>query len=185
MMKRSPLPSQADIKRLLDYNPDTGIFIRKLIPELNRTDKMINARFAGKEAGNVKTLGYRVIMIESQLCMAHRLAWLYVHGVDPGDLQVDHINRNLLDNRIANLRLATASNNKANTAKPKINNKGLPTKNSYKGAYQNPNGTWHASIKSRGRVHNLGDFKTEKEAAIAYNKKAVELHGQFALINKI
>ena len=54
-------------------------------------------------AGSVHSTGYVRIGIDGRKYTSHRLAWLYVHGVWPSD-QIDHINRNRSDNRIANLR---------------------------------------------------------------------------------
>ncbi len=68
---------------LLDYNPDTGIFI-------NKTTKGKCTK--GKEAGTLERMGYRKIIIDRTPYKSHRLAWFYVHAVWPGE-ELDHINR--------------------------------------------------------------------------------------------
>src|SRR5687768_770720 len=96
------------LRELMDYNPDTGVFLYR---------KRRGRRSAGLEAGSI-VKGYRLISLGKQYS-AHRLAWLYVYGEWPaGDL--DHINCVRDDNRIANLREATDSQNNANrTLAPK------------------------------------------------------------------
>jgi hypothetical protein len=163
------LPSQDEIKELLDYDYQTGKFIRKLIPELSAHDKMLNTRFGGKSPCVSKS-GYEVIMIQRKSFLAHRLAWMYHYGVDPGDQRINHLNLNLSDNRIANLKLIV------NPRKPPI---------VYKGVFKMPDGKWQSHIKTRGKSINLGNFNTAKEAALAYNKKAKEIHGDFADFIKI
>jgi hypothetical protein len=96
------------LRELLHYDPDTGDFTwrtaRKRIP-------------AGAIAGTVER-GFRRITIgggrHGPRYSAHRLAWLYMTGAWPNGY-LDHINRDPDDNRFANLRLATNSQNQANT----------------------------------------------------------------------
>ena len=99
----------------------------------------------------------------------------------PGFL-ADHINRNPLDNRRANLRWATKSQNGAN-GKPS----GKYSK--YRGVYQDGScmktKPWRSHVVKDGRRHYLGRFETEIEAALAYNAVARELHGEFAYQNVI
>lgn len=99
----------------------------------------------------------------------------------PQHLEVDHINGNTMDNRRKNLRLATPAQNKANT------------RSSSK--YNLPKGVticWHNSVNpfyvrafKDGKAYCLGYYNTIKAAALAYNKKAKELHGEFAKLNDI
>lgn len=102
------------------------------------------------------------------------------------DENVDHINGNKLDNRRKNLRIATKSQNAVN--RPKFI-KNATSK--YKGVHwyrsyvKGKTPHWRAEIRFHRKAIRLGRFETEKEAAIAYNKKAVELFGKFAYLNKI
>lgn len=93
---------------------------------------------------------------------------------------VDHINGNRLDNRKKNLRVATAYQNNINR-KPNKNKssvyKGVMVKKRRYGTYI------YAGIKKDKKVTHLGIFKTEKIAAMAYDKKAFEYWGEFAYLN--
>jgi len=92
----------------------------------------------------------------------------------PLGFEVDHIDVNGLNNQKNNLRLATRSQNCANSRSPKGRK--------YKGAYWS-RGAWVCRIQAHGAQHYIGRFKTELEAAIAYDKKARELHGPYARTN--
>lgn len=94
--------------------------------------------------------------------------------------QVDHINGDGLDNRKSNLRICNGSQNRCNKGKPKNNTSG------YKGVtWHTPNKKWVAQIAVNGKHSYIGSFKTKEEAAKAYNKKAKELHGEFARLNNL
>jgi hypothetical protein len=79
------------VRELLDYCPETGIFTWKV----------------GREPAGYKHKyhGYIVLTLFDKRYMTHRLAWLYVHGEWPSG-EIDHINLEKTDNRIANLRIA-------------------------------------------------------------------------------
>lgn len=83
-----------------------------------------------------------------------------------------------LDNRRMNLRLADCSSNTINTGIKKTNTSG------YRGVSQRGK-FWEAGIKLKGKTTYLGWFKTPEEAAMAYNKAAIELHGEFSFQNTI
>ena len=94
---------------------------------------------------------------------------------------VDHINGDTLDNRRKNLRICNRrqNNQNRNVQKNKKNCK-------YKGVYwDQSNKKYKTFITSEGKDYWIGRFKSEKEAALAYNKKAVELFGKFAKLNKV
>lgn len=88
---------------------------------------------------------------------------------------IDHINGNGLDNRRQNLRKATSSQNNANRQP----NKGRQ----YKGTHKVSPNCFEARITKQGKPYYLGTFKTEKEAARAYNEAAKSLFGDFARLN--
>jgi len=104
--------TQQELKELLHYNPETGIFTRKT--KVNR-NKVI-----GSIAGTTDFHGYVAIAIDGKKYKAHRLAWLYMYGKFP-DNCIDHINNITTDNRIVNLRDATLSQNQCNK-KINVNN---------------------------------------------------------------
>jgi hypothetical protein len=109
---------------------------------------------------------------------------IYLHKLITGTLlsghgiQVDHINMNVLDNRRCNLRVCTNSQNQMHRGKTKRNKSG------YKGVYR-LNGKWAAMVGLNYKRVYLGTFDTPEEAAQAYNVKARELFGEYALLNDI
>lgn len=103
----------------------------------------------------------------------------------PEGMMVDHIDRNGLNNQKHNLRICTRSQNLMNSKKPK---EGKTSK--YKGVnfikdQRSHNKPWRAEIRLNRKGIVIGTFKTEKEAALAYNKKALELFGEFSRINEV
>lgn len=94
------------------------------------------------------------------------------------DEHIDHINGNTLDNRKSNLRVVTPQENQANSRKKSA------ASSKFKGvAWSKPCNKWRAYINiNRHQIH-LGTFETELEAAMAYDKKAKELFGEYAYIN--
>lgn len=105
----------------------------------------------------------------------HRL----VMGLEKGDkLVIDHINHDGLDNRKVNLRICTHHQNSLNK---RVTKEGT---SQYKGVYWDKSKSrWIAGIRFKDVSYNLGAFKTEEEAARAYDVKAKELHKEFACLN--
>lgn len=114
---------------------------------------------------------YAVTNIDQKNIPLHR----FVVNAPPGKL-VDHWSRDGLDNRRANLRLATNAQNTAN--------KGIAINNTsgFKGVTRH-RGKWQASVETGGKCHYCGLFTDLAEAARAYDRKAVELFGEFACLN--
>lgn len=95
--------------------------------------------------------------------------------------EVDHINGNKLDNRKHNLRVCTHAENTKNRS-PNKN----PGNSRFKGVdFQKRSGTWRARITVNYRKIYLGDFRTEVDAAIAYNGAAMKYHGRYKKLNEI
>jgi len=97
----------------------------------------------------------------------------------PDDMKVDHINHEPLDNRKANLRFCTKSENAQNILKRQKNKS-----SKYKGvSLVKRTGKYRAYIMLNYKETHIGVFVRENDAAEAYNKKALELFGEFALLN--
>ncbi len=149
------------LRSILDYDPETGIFTRKV-----RTSNSVKV---GGIAGSQNGDGYLLIMLQSRLYQAHRLAWLYMHGEWPKD-QIDHINRNRSDNRIANLRDVSHKQNQQNKSKQSNNKSGYPGVSWYK-RYSK----WRARIRHNQKLIHLGYFD-DLEDAVAARKAAEKLY---------
>ena len=94
----------------------------------------------------------------------------------PNKLQVDHIDHNGLNNQKYNLRNCTFTQNRMNRIRNKNNT------SNYKGVTHD-DGYIYAQINANGKHIRLGSFKTEKDAALAYDKAAQKYHGEFAYLN--
>jgi hypothetical protein len=150
------------VREVFSYNPDTGDLTWRVTTSPRRP--------SGAVAGFVATNGYRRTGIDNRRYAVHRLVWLYVYGAWPSD-QIDHIDGNRLNNRLANLREATASQNQWNS---KQRGNGL------RGVRLRRRGCWQARICVHRKTHHLGSFATPEEASQAYIKAAEKLHGEFA-----
>ena len=154
------------LREVLNYDPTTGIFTWK---KMDRRHWLLGTAAGARHSG-----GYTRIYVNGQEYYGHRLAWLYVHGEWPPH-QVDHINGVRTDNRIANLRLATATENHANTKLRVDNTSGL------EGVCRHSTSKrWRARLHCNGVEKHLGFFDTKEEAAEAYRRAASENFGQFA-----
>jgi hypothetical protein len=157
----------AEVRRLLHYESDSGTFFWRVDTRNTATGDM---------AGSRQSRGYWHIKINRRLYMAHRLAWLYVTGEWPIG-HIEHVNGNRSDNRFANLRVATNSENAWNSRICVNNACG------YKGVhYKKRLKKFVAQINVDGRVYHLGVFKTATEAHAAYCKAAKEYFGEFARV---
>jgi hypothetical protein len=102
-----------------------------------------------------------------------------IMGCMKGDKKIiDHIDRNGLNNQRDNLRLCTSAQNQFNKTPSGISKYlGVCWNKQYK--------KWKAQIRFDKKLINIGHYENEIDAAIAYNAKAKELHGEFANLNKI
>ena len=155
--------TQARLKQYLSYDPETGIFIRKEPTKGTRVGSVIGSKRSKKDNDYIAT------SIDGEKCYLHRLAFLYMTGSFPKN-NVDHINGDKTDNRFANLREATVSQNGMN--RPKQSN----NKSGYKGVcWEASRNKWKAQIKSRF----IGYYDTAEEAFKSYTKEAERIFGEY------
>jgi hypothetical protein len=151
--------SQERLRTILVYNPETGEFTR-------------NGRIAGGSYRH-RNLTYRRVWVAGHQYSAHRLAWLYFYGVWPSG-EVDHINGDGTDNRIANLRDATRGQNATNALAQKSSKTGLRGVHYHPGAKK-----YRAQICKNLKITHLGYFDTPEAAHQAYLSAARTIHGEF------
>ena len=158
------------VRRLLDYDPDTGIMTR-----LIRTS---STAMAGDRVGSKNARGYLTARVDGKTYRVHRLVWFWMTGAWPKE-QIDHIDGDKLNNRWSNLREATHSENQHNRGIISTNTSG------YKGVYwYRSRGKWRAQISfDRRNPKVLGYFDNIEDAAAAYAKAAREFHGEFARVS--
>lgn len=156
---RKDTPSPARLNELFKYDPDTGHFTRR------NTSAPVKESRAGPKGrlqihvGDGHTMRY-----------AARVAWAMTLGVWPTE-QIDHINQDYTDNRLANLREASDRENVQNvsaaTSRCLIGLRGVSRQSS---------GTWRARITIDGVTINIGTFPSPEEASDAYFRAKREMH---------
>lgn len=144
--------TQERLKNVFDYNAETGVFTNKV----RRANRHI-----GEAAGCINSAGYCKISVDGSQYLGHRLAWLYVYGEMPE--QIDHINCNRFDNRIANLRECNQLENTQN-----IRDAHKDSETGKLGVYLLPSGKFRARIMVSGQSKHIGCFNTKEEAYVAY-----------------
>jgi hypothetical protein len=154
--------TQDELKAILDYNPITGHFT-------NRCNR--GPVYKGFRAGSPSGHGYRKINLGKKRYYEHHLAWLFVFGEWPDE--IDHIDRNGSNNAISNLRKATRSQNCCNSA-TRQSLAGL------RGAYLDKRvNRWYSHIQMDGEYRHLGMFENAEQAHAAYMQALTEVHGEF------
>lgn len=161
-----PTFSFADAWRVLDYDPKTGVFTRKV--------RLAQRHQAGDRADLLITSGgakgYRRVSLFSQRVLAHRLAIFMVTGEWPGS-EVDHRDSDKCNNAFSNLRVAGARVNAENRRSPTAANRlGVL------GVYEHTPGVYRSRLQVRGRTVHIGLFKDPAEAHQAYVAAKRRLH---------
>lgn len=159
--------TQEELKSFAHYDPETGKFTRLVAP--------CNSVKVGDELGYSHRAGgglmYRKVEHGGKCYQLHRLAFLYMTGSFPGG-HVDHIDGDGMNNRWANLRSVSMSENQRNRRLHTNNRSGFPGVSFFKRT-----GKWRAAINiKRGVKTHIGYFDTLEEA-IAARAKAQEAAG--------
>ena len=147
--------TNSELKDNLKYNPDTGDFT------------WVNDRARGIKSGAIagwnRPLNYKSIRLNGVTYLQHRLAWLYMTGEFPIN-EIDHINRDGLDNRWSNIRAATSRQNNENRS---VNTKFIGV------SWDKLNNKWFVySPKIKGAGCYIGRYKTH--LAACYARHAIE-----------
>lgn len=126
-----------------------------------------------------KSSGYWKLKYKGRNWLLHRFIFLWANGYLPEF--VDHIDRDVNNNDPNNLRACEyKGQNTINSTARSDNTSG------YKGVtWHRGVGKWHSSVYKDGKRHYLGVFDSKEDAALVYNNKALELFGEFAVLNKI
>lgn len=149
------LPTIERLREVFRYDPETGDLI--WISMVSRRAPI------GTKAGSPNSYGYLTVGLDGVRNLAvHRVIWFMVTGEWPP--RIDHRDLDRVNNRWENLRLATRSQNAANTAKPATNTSGI------KGVYLR-RGRFAAQIMKDQRVIYLGTFDTLEAGGSAYAAK--------------
>jgi hypothetical protein len=135
---------------------------------------------AGKTFYAARSVATGLERPKQRMIRMHNVIWEHHNGPIPDGMTVDHANRDTLDNRLSNLRLATDSQQRQNRRVFKNNISG------YRGVtWHKQRGKWQAKITVNRKQIHLGHFTDKDDAARAYNRAAEEHFGEFALLNTI
>lgn len=165
-----PLPTIADLRRLLSYDPATGVltwllrtpgmFAGKTARNRRSSCARWNKRYAGTVAGALQPDGYRQIKIHNRPMLAHRLAWAIHYGAWPDC--VGHIDEDLSNNRILNLRSTSRQICQRNQKRHSRNTSGRTGV-----SWSRVRSVWTAQIKIGEKSFYLGSFSEFDDAVSA------------------
>lgn len=165
------LPLQIMLRQLFNYDPNQGVLVWRSADEIRI---VFSAGYAQRNAGQVA--GYvknqkggrrRYVTIQGIKYLHYRLVYAWHYGPIPDGKLVDHINRQTLDDRIENLRIASRAENSRN--------------NSARGYFWDKHsGKWIVKVKADGKYHYGGLFTHEHKASLAARELKKRLHGKFA-----
>lgn len=162
--KCSGMPAE-QLRSLLHYDPETGIFTRKV--------KTSPRGLIGTEIAYInKRLGRKQIDIAGYRSYAARFAWLYVHGVWP-EGEIDHIDGDKLNDRIVNLRDVPLAVNRQNLRAATRNNRSTGLLGVFLGSTRK---NFIARIQINKKTIHLGTFEKAEDAHLAYLDAKRQLH---------
>lgn len=151
--------TQDDVKALFDYDAKNGWLIRKF-----KSGKR-------KPCGHKPACdGYGNVNINGKMYKTHRIIWLWHKGTWP-QFEIDHIDKNKMNNRIENLDDVEHKQNQQNRGIQSNNTSGYPGVSFHK-----PAGKYMSQIKNSGEITHLGLFNTPEEAFLAYQLAKIQYH---------
>jgi hypothetical protein len=161
MPKVAAGPSTEDVRRLFDYDPETGLFSRRC---------RSSHAFPGDPVGCLRPDGYLKASVRGKTFLLHRLAIQHATGEWPTK-HVDHINGVKTDNRLSNLRVVDQQLNNENYRRPRPSKRGgLPL------GVTKSNSRWAAYITVSGKNLYLGTYDTPEQAHEVYVRKKRQVH---------
>lgn len=159
--RRPLLPLLGTARQLFSYTAESGWITRKALS---------GGQIAGSSVGTQRKDGYLCTRIRGGEVLCHRLAWLLHHEEEP-PTEIDHINGDRADNRIANLRPASRQENNQNRRHAHSNNRlGVM------GVHRIRSGRYAARIRVGGKAIHIGVFDSSDQASEAYVQAKRELH---------
>ena len=171
--KSRPLPLE-QMRELLELSATSPTGLRWKISGSGRTGDGLIAGGLAKFPAHPNRNRY-FVHFQGVTYRAHRIIYAMHHGVDPGDMQIDHINGVGTDNRIENLRLATSQENNRNRRIAKNNTSGI------RGVcWDRFKKKWKAYIMIHGRLYNLGDFDSLDSAKKTRESAELNAFGVFS-----
>lgn len=155
-------PDQAELRRLFNYSPSTGLVTRRV--------RTANRHVVGEIVGTPGGRGYLQVTVYSRKYPLHCLIWCWLYGTWP-TTDIDHKNRDRADNRKVNLRLTTRSENNHNSGLSRRNTSG------HKGVcWDKARQQWIAHITTDGKQIFLGRFTDPELAGASYRAAKALYH---------
>jgi len=161
-----PLPSQEELHKFFEYKEGN----------LYWKTKAARCIKIGDEVGYLGIDGYVVLTLNKLKYKMHRIIWVYHYHTISSNLQIDHIDGNKANNSIENLRLATSSQNKANSKRAYAN-----SKSNILGVFWcKKRNKWRARITKNNKKIHLGYFLNQDDAIAARKAGELQYFGEFA-----
>jgi len=155
--------TQEHLKSVLHYDPETGVFTW-----IDSKCKRISAGTTGGTLHKSHKLNYLRMYVKDKNYLCHRLAWLYVHGEWPNE--IDHIDGDGLNNKITNLRNVSSTENGKNLSIRNDNKSGIIGV-----SWMKSRSKWQANINSNKKQVYLGIYDDFFEACCVRKSAEYEL----------
>lgn len=175
MSALNKIPSAIYLNSVFRY--EDGRLVGKLRPldhfPNTRAMNIWNAKYAGRPLGRSSGYkGYNQVMLDGSRLLVHRVI-AAMHGIDVDGKLVDHIDGDIRNNKLENLRVCCHAENMRNNA-------GWSKKATRVGVRMSGQGKWQAYIRREGRAVHLGFFKTQDQAVAARRKAEREAFAEFS-----